>query len=540
MTKRRRGRTSIGKKEGKRIRKNDINKTSTVLSCQLHHSIRLPTRSQVSLGLDWHFEFPHTNFISSKRNYKPQQSIMIFNPVEFLRIRRFNLREHTDEEIQEFLRSYLKNDIPDYQMSAWLMAVCCQGLSARETATLTRCMVQSGEQLIWMDKTAYRVDKHSTGGVGDKISIVLAPLVASFGIQVPMMAGRGLGHTGGTIDKLESIPGFRTDFSVADFQRICQETGCIINTTGPTLCPADARLYALRDVTGTVWSIPLITGSIMSKKIAERPDSLVLDVKYGVGAFSPSREAAQELAESLVATGEANGLTPSTAFLTRMEHPIGWAVGNWLEVHECIQLLKGWQDDKDVLRSRDLVDLIVHQAGQMLQHRDPKQSLEDCVKKAYAQLKSGGAYAKWLEMVKAQGGDVEIAGENCDAFMETHATDTTKYELKARGSGYVADINAMTIGLVGVDLGAGRKQAGSSVDPWAGMSFLVRVGDCVEEGDVLAIIYHDKNLEGANECYERIYEAMQISPDPVPPVPPIISHMVTKDGCKEIDMIPYS
>eukprot|EP00526_Cylindrotheca_closterium_P012357 CAMPEP_0113603530 /NCGR_PEP_ID=MMETSP0017_2-20120614/1326_1 /TAXON_ID=2856 /ORGANISM="Cylindrotheca closterium" /LENGTH=465 /DNA_ID=CAMNT_0000511925 /DNA_START=1 /DNA_END=1398 /DNA_ORIENTATION=+ /assembly_acc=CAM_ASM_000147 len=465
---------------------------------------------------------------------------MIFNPVEFLRIRRFDLREHTDDEIEEFLKSYLQQEIPDYQMAAWLMAVCCQGLSARETATLTRCMVESGEQLVWKDKTTYRVDKHSTGGVGDKISIVLAPLVASLGLQVPMMAGRGLGHTGGTIDKLESIPGFRTDWSVADFQRICQETGCIINTTGPTLCPADAKLYALRDVTGTVWSIPLITGSIMSKKIAERPDSLVLDVKYGVGAFSPSREAAQELAESLVATGEANGLTPTTAFLTRMEQPIGWAVGNWLEVHECIQLLKGWQKDEDIRKSRDLIDLIVHQAGQMLRHQDPKQSLADCVQKAYTQLKSGGAYAKWVEMVQAQGGDVEAAVDNCDTFMATNATNTATFELKARNAGFVVDINAMTIGLVGVDLGAGRKQAGTSVDPWAGMSFSVKMGDRVEVGDVLVTVFHDKNLAGALECYERIYEAFEISSEPVAELPPIITHMVTKDGCQEMNMVPYS
>ncbi|CAJ1961873.1 unnamed protein product [Cylindrotheca closterium] len=468
---------------------------------------------------------------------------MIFNPVEFLRIRRFNLREHTDEELEEFLQLYLRNEIPDYQMAAWLMAVCCQGLSKRETATLTRCMVESGEQLIWNTPTSYRVDKHSTGGVGDKISIVLAPLVATLGLQVPMMAGRGLGHTGGTIDKLESIPGFRTDWSVAEFQTICQETGSIINTTGPSLCPADARLYALRDVTGTVWSIPLITGSIMSKKIAERPDSLVLDVKYGCGAFSPSREAAQELAESLVATGEANGLTPTTAFLTRMEQPIGWAVGNFLEVQECTQLLKGWENDKDFHKSRDLIDLIVHQAGQMLQHQDPTKSLADCVQKAYTQLKSGAAYAKWVEMVKAQGGDAEAAVDNCDTFMETHATNTKTFELKARKAGFVSDINAMTIGLVAVDLGAGRKQAGTSVDPWAGMSFSVKVGDHVEEGDVLVKVFHDKSLDdtAATECYERIYKAFDFSSEPLPPLPPIITHIITKDGgCQEMDMTPCS
>lgn len=461
----------------------------------------------------------------------------MFNPVEFLRTRRFQLREHTDDEIEGFLQHYLRGDIPDYQMSAWLMAVCCHGLSARETATLTRCMVESGEQLQWTASSEYRVDKHSTGGVGDKVSIVLAPLVASLGVQVPMMAGRGLGHTGGTIDKLESIQGFRTDWNVQNFQRICQQVGCIINTTGSTLCPADAKLYALRDVTGTVWSIPLITGSIMSKKIAERPHSLVLDIKYGVGAFSPSRDEAQQLAASLIATGEANGLCPTTGFLTRMDHPIGWATGNWLEVHECIQLLQGWQDDNTVRMSQTLIELIVHQAGEMLHHRDASQSYEEWVRVAYQQLKSGGALSKFVEMVQAQGGDV-TAVTDCETYMErTAPSDTVCYALVAQQDGYVHDINALEVGWVSVELGAGRTQAGTAVDPWAGMRFLCQVGDAVKTGDVLAQVYHSAKLQHAEACYERLYQSFSIAPEVPQPLPPILTHRVSRTGTTEIQMV---
>lgn len=470
---------------------------------------------------------------------------MLFNPVEFLRTRRFQLREHTDEEIEWFLQAYYgKGEIPDYQMSAWLMAVCCHGLSPRETATLTRCMVQSGEQLQWTNNDYYyRVDKHSTGGVGDKVSIVLAPLVASLGVQVPMMAGRGLGHTGGTIDKLESIEGFRTDWSVDDFQRICQQVGCIISTTGSTLCPADAKLYALRDVTGTVWSIPLITGSIMSKKIAERPHSLVLDIKYGVGAFSPSRDEAQQLADSLIATGEANGLCPTTGFLTRMDHPIGWATGNWLEVQECIELLKGWDDDDDddnqkLRLSQTLIQLIVHQAGEMLRHKDPSQSFESCVQMAYAQLKSGQALSKFVEMVQAQGGDV-AAIHDCDTYMSQKApSDTVCHALTATQSGFVHDINALEVGLVAVELGAGRKKAGTAVDPWAGMRFHVQVGDQVNAGDVLVEVYHASHVQQAEACYERLYQSFTILSEAAVAPPPILTHKVTKTGTVEMEMVP--
>jgi pyrimidine-nucleoside phosphorylase len=461
----------------------------------------------------------------------------MFNPVEFIRTRRFQLREHTDEEIETFLQQYLQGHVKDYQMSAWLMAVCCNGLSARETATLTRCMVESGEQLQWTSN-AYRCDKHSTGGVSDSVSIVLAPLVASFGnIQVPMMAGRGLSHTGGTIDKMESIQGFRTDFNVAEFQKICQQVGCIINTTGPTLCPADAKLYALRDVTGTVWSIPLITGSIMSKKIAERPHSLVLDVKYGVGAFSPSRDEAQQLAMSLVATGEANGLCPTTGFLTRMDHPLGWATGNWLEVWECIRLLQGWQDNTTVRQSQALIELIIHQAGEMLHHQNPTVSYESCVIKAYQQLKSGQALAKFKEMVQAQGGDV-TAVSDCETYMtRTAPVDTVSFALRARHDGYVHDINALEVGLIAVALGAGRTQAGASVDPWAGMRFHRQVGDAVRTGDVLVEVYHKSTLAEAEACYERLYRSFTIATE-VPPVPPpILTHRVTKDGTTEFKMV---
>jgi len=309
---------------------------------------------------------------------------------------------YTDEELHSFISMYVRGDIPDYQMSAWLMAVCFCPLTPRETATLTQCYAESGDLLEWPEtlegssssssssssnganskgsskggskRRPPLVDKHSSGGVGDKISLILAPLVATCGVAVPMIAGRGLGHTGGTIDKLEtSFPGYKVEHSTEDFSAIVlgkgadsPGVGCAIVAAGPELCPADRKIYALRDVTATGSCLSLITASIMSKKIAERPDSLVLDVKHGEGAFMETVEDARLLAESLVAVGEANGLTPTTAFLTDMNHPIGRAVGNWLEVEECIDVMKGNLRHDRLRLGRDLIALVVVQAGQML------------------------------------------------------------------------------------------------------------------------------------------------------------------------------
>lgn len=473
---------------------------------------------------------------------------MTFSPVEFIRTRRLCLREHTDEELAWWISSYTSGQLPDYQMSAWLMAVCLNGLSTRETATLTRCMMESGVQVQWRNATAadndqessapssppqpHLVDKHSSGGIGDKVSIVLAPLVATFGLQVPMMAGRGLGHTGGTIDKLESIPGFRTDFSVNDFQRIVREIGCIISTTGPTLCPADKKIYALRDVSDTVSSIPLQTASIMCKKIAENPDSLVLDVKYGGGSFQATLKEAEMLAHSMVATGENNGLNPTTAFLTRMDEPIGYAVGNWFEVKECIDLLKGWEKEEDVRLSQDLISLVTCQAGQMLYQSGAfgGKSFQALVKESRETLQNGKALDKFIQMVQAQGGDTKYVTQPVEIKAKVQKM------LTAQQDGYLAHIPALTVGQVSVELGAGRRVAGETVDPFAGIWFHAKAGDRVSKRSVIAIVYTNRDEKVLDKCLERLADCLEYSQEADVKPERIVTHRVTKDGIEEVHL----
>mmetsp|Transcript_7403 Transcript_7403/g.20233 ORF Transcript_7403/g.20233 Transcript_7403/m.20233 type:complete len:562 (+) Transcript_7403:204-1889(+) len=311
--------------------------------------------------------------------------------------------ELTEEEITWFVDGFSRGDIPDYQCSAWLMAVCLKGMSAAETAALTRAMVQSGSLADLSSIAGPKVDKHSTGGVGDKTSLIIAPIVASLGAVVPMMSGRGLGHTGGTLDKLESIPGFTVGLSEARFKEVLASVGVAIVSTTADMCPADRKMYALRDVTATVRAIPLQTASIMCKKLAENPDSLVLDVKTGVGAFNKVEAESIELAQSMIAAGERDGKA-TTAFVTSMEQPLGCAVGNWLEVAEAIRTLRGQGPP-------DLEELSVQLAAQMLVQahgaKDPAAygSRAAAAERARAQLRNGKALAAFRAMVVAQGGD---------------------------------------------------------------------------------------------------------------------------------------
>jgi pyrimidine-nucleoside phosphorylase len=473
-----------------------------------------------------------------------------FNPVEMIERRRHALREDTDEELHEWIEQYVQRKIPDYQMSAWLMAVCFHPLTARETATLTKCYAQSGVQVTWPDQRPRLVDKHSSGGVGDKVSLILAPLVASCDIcgtvQVPMMAGRGLGHTGGTIDKLESLPGYNPSLSVKEFQTTVHEVGCAIVCATADTCPADQRLYALRDVTSTVQSLPLQTASIMSKKIAENPDSIVLDVKYGHGAFQSTCEEAQKLAESMVAVGEMNGLNPTTAFLTDMNHPIGYAVGNWVEVKECIEIMKGKLDHCPQI-GHDLITLVVVQAGQMLyqsqtisntngsdttDHDTPKQhhTLDECIQHAYKVLDSGKALEKFREMMLAQHAEPSFLQRAIDTpddiplakFVATWTCDS---------EGYIYDIPAKNIGDISAMVGAGRTVAGQKVDTQAGIIFFKQVGDIVQAGDVIVKVYTNISQELAEDSLQKIKDIVQFgSEPPKEPKGPIITHRVTKSG----------
>ena len=453
------------------------------------------------------------------------------DPVSMIQIKRAGKRAHTDEELQWWIAEYTLGRIPDYQVATWLMAVCWQGMTPDETAMLTKCMVQSGAQVVWnTDATANSsssvllADKHSTGGVGDKISLILAPLAACLGIQVPMMAGRGLGHTGGTIDKLESIPGYRTSLSIDAFQAQVRSVGCAIVSPNQELCPADRKLYALRDVTATVSSIPLQTASIMSKKIAENPQVLVLDTKYGRASFQDSVEQAEILAHSMIATGEGNGVK-TTAFLTRMDHPIGRTIGNWLEVYECILMMKTGTGDKQ------LMTLVAIQAAEMIRLQYPELTWDELVIKSLTMLQSGQVYTQFRDMVKAQGGDVQVL-DDCQPNAAKYSCD-----ILAPQDGYVADLDALAMGLAGVKLGAGRTEADHTVDANAGIQLYNSVGDSCTKGEAVATVYTNLSQAILEEVTESLQNAISYSDQPVE-VPPVISHRICKDGVVEVFDIP--
>ena len=497
----------------------------------------------------------------------------LVNPVEMLlRIRQHaagrasnKSRIYTDQELHAFISMYVDGEIPDYQMSAWLMAVCFCPLTSGETATLTRCYAESGRIVNWPIRKSRPplVDKHSSGGVGDKVSLVLAPLAAACGICVPMMAGRGLGHTGGTIDKLEtSFPGYRATLeSVQEFSKIVlgssdetERIGCSIVKAGPDLCPADGRIYALRDVTSTVSCLPLITASIMSKKIAENPDSLVLDVKYGNGAFRETIEDARTLAESMVAVGEANGLNPTIAFLTGMDHPLGRAVGNWVEVAECIDIMKGnlRNQRKSLMLSNDLISLVVIEVGQMLHQsgsgRETNEegqpyeeykhmSLEECIHHAYQVLDSGKALDKFRKMLLAQGAEplhLERALEIPEAIPLATFVAVWKFrEDSNHGNNdtYIANVPAKLIGDVAVDLGTGRRKAGEKVDGQAGLVFEKQTGDYVVDGDVIVTLYTNRSQQIVDEALERVRASVVFEKGTSNKASKrIVTHIVTKEG----------
>lgn len=467
-----------------------------------------------------------------------------------IQIKRHNHRPHTEDELQWWVTEYVADRIPDYQMAAWLMAVCWQGMTPEETASLTRCMYQSGQVLKWdlpslptpppssppsspqSSQDLALVDKHSTGGVGDKVSIILAPLVASLGVNVPMMAGRGLGHTGGTIDKLESIPGYQSQLSIADFQKVVLEVGCAIVSTTPDVCPADQKLYSLRDVTATVASIPLQTASIVCKKVAEAPHSLVLDAKYGRASFQADSSEALVLAESLIRTAEANGVK-STAFLTRNDHPIGRAVGNWWEVKECIDVLHGNINKGN----HDLVTLVVVLAAQMLlqANRHRNKNFDGLVHLVYETLREGNAFEVFRKMVQAQGGDVSLVDDP-----ESFPPPTFSQDIVAPQAGTIANLDALLIGRAGIALGAGRSEGGETVDPGAGVWFHVGVLDEVEADQVLATVYTNRSADRLAKGVEMVTSAIKIQDggSAVCRTPPIISHFVTSRDGAQIFNIP--
>jgi len=381
-------------------------------------------------------------------------------------------------ELKAFIDGVGRGEVPDYQAAAFCMAVFLKGLSDELTVALTLAMRDSGEVIDLSGVPGIKVDKHSTGGVGDKISLPLAPLVAANGVPVPMISGRGLGHTGGTLDKLESIPGFRVDLDVERFRQLVGELGvCLIGQTGD-VAPADKKLYALRDVTATVESIPLITGSILSKKLAEGIDALVLDVKVGRGAFMKTEASARALAESLVRVGTGAGLKVR-ALMTRMEEPLGRTIGNALEVREAIDILRG-------KGPADTTEITYALGAEMLCLGGVAKDSAEGRRKMEEAVASGAGLAKFRDLVEAQGGDPKAID---DPDRLPTAKKTT--EVGAAAGGYVTEIDAYALGLAGMRLGAGRSKAEDPIDPAVGLEVLKSVGDEVNKGEAVARLHHN-------------------------------------------------
>lgn len=406
----------------------------------------------------------------------------------------------SEEEIQYFIDNYTSGKIPDYQMSALLMAIFLQGMDFDETKNLTKVMLNSGEVVDLSDIPGIKVDKHSTGGVGDKISLVLAPIVAAAGVPVPMISGRGLGHTGGTLDKLESIPGFNVNLSIAEYRKIISDINvCLIGQTGE-IAPADKKIYALRDVTATVQSIPLITASIMSKKLAEGIDALVLDIKTGKGAFMENENDAIALARNLVTVGEMFN-KPTIGLLTNMNAPLGNAVGNWLEVHESIMCLNG-------KGPRDVMEITHALAGVMIKLGGKAKTIEEGIRISGNMIGSGLALEKFKEIVARQGGDVSLI-DNPEKYT------LAKYIIPVRceKSGYIDSLNALEFGLTSVQTGAGRTRAEDPVDPQAGIVLKRHLNSRVEKGEVIAEI-HTNISSGHDDFVSRIGAAVLIADGP--------------------------
>jgi pyrimidine-nucleoside phosphorylase len=419
-------------------------------------------------------------------------------------------RELSPLALRDFVRAVTTDALPDYQVAAFLMAVFFRGLTVGETTALTLAMRDSGDRLQFPEDARPLVDKHSTGGVGDKVSLPLAPLLACLGFRVPMISGRGLGITGGTLDKLESIPGFTTLLPAARITELVQTVGCVICGQTDFMVPADKRLYALRDVTGTVPSIPLITASIMSKKLAESLHALVLDVKFGCAAFMQTREEARQLAQAMVALGGACGVN-TRALLTDMNTPLGQAAGNWLEVKESVACLDG-------RGPADLLELVIDFAAHLLVQTKKVTSIEAARQEAKSCLASGEPRRKWDEMLLAQGADLA-------AFERKLALDHTApvvVELKASRSGFMARCDARILGEVIRDLGGGRLTKTSVVNHDVGVDQIKKPGDPVQAGTVLARI-HAADAAQAESARLRLLKAFVVED-----APPTVGDLVVK------------
>ena len=446
---------------------------------------------------------------------------MSFIPAELIRKKRRG-ENHTQAEIDFLIQNYAREKIPDAQMSAWLMAVCFRGMTNEETAWLTESMMNSGEVLDFSHLPVLAVDKHSTGGVGDKTSLIIAPLVAAAGVPVPMMAGRGLGHTGGTLDKLESIPGFNVRLDLAQFRKQVAELGTAIIGQTKSICPADLKLYSLRDVTGTVDSIPLICASIMSKKLAEGVGGLVLDVKYGSGAFMKDLSNAKILAQGLVQIGHLRG-RKIIALITDMNQPMGRFAGNACEVEECVDIMAGRDLQHPACALyKDTRELSLQLASHMLVLAKVAIDLKAARKRCEQLLQSGAALDKFYAICHAQG-----AAANWKL-----AKARSEKIISVPQSGYLQSYDVEAIGLAGIELGAGRRQSDDALDYSAGIEFYKKIGTSVEKNQPLFRIFANSE-KGFAEAEARLLKSCKISDSPTKPYP-LIAAIVTPTGEQDV------
>ena len=407
--------------------------------------------------------------------------------------------EHSAEEIGFLLDGFLGGSVPDYQVAAWLMAVVTRGMTRAETLALTRAMVASGEVMDLSDIPGFKVDKHSTGGVGDKVTLIAGPLAAACGVPVPKLSGRGLAHTGGTLDKLESVPGLRVELTPEEFKAQVREIGLAVAAQSPRMVPADKALYALRDVTATVPSVPLIASSVMSKKLAAGADGIVLDVKAGRGAFMPDVPSAAALAREMVEIGEGAGRR-TVALVTAMDNPLGRSIGNALEVAEALQVLAGGGDD-------ELREVSVRVAAEMCAlagvHRDPAAAIAD-----------GSGRERFERMLAAQGGRLS----------EGLPVAPVQQPVAAPAGGWVASIDALEVGYASLELGAGRLRKGDPIDPAAGIVIERQVGDRVERGEPLAVL-HAGSADLVEKATPRLLAAWRIVAEPVARPPHVLDRV---------------
>jgi len=413
-------------------------------------------------------------------------------------------QELSRAEIESLIEGYTRGTIPDYQVAAWLMAGVLRGFTRQETAALTEAMLHSGEVLDLSEFSPKKVDKHSTGGVGDKTSLVLAPVVAAGGLLVPMISGRGLGHTGGTLDKLESIPGFNVHLSLAEFRRVLRGCGCSMMGQTEEIAPADRKLYALRDVTATVESIPLITASIMSKKLAGGADALVLDVKCGPTAFMKTQADATTLAQSMVDVGTAHGMQ-IRALITRMDAPLGWAIGNALEVMESVEILRGEHGDSE------LAQMSFRLAAEMLIMGGAAKTLPEARALVEASIRNGSALETMRRFVALNGGDIRALDDFTRLPQAGEVVD-----IRADRDGFLAGIDGRALGLLAMDLGAGRRNQTDRLDLGVGLRVSARVGQKVAKGDLLFQVHAQTGTPIVPDLYLATLQ-WSTAPQPVRP-----------------------